>query len=394
MGGEIMRDEVKRICKLVADGKLSPEDAAEMIAAFEKQEAGTGTTPPPPPPGADPFKNLMDAVDRLAREGKDSVDWNEFSRNAKESAKKGINILRDGLDEIAKGKINLNWFSGQETREIALSFDPGIGKVLRVENACGGVKIVGGAATTGVVAKAKFKGATAEDAKLRAEGFVLVIEESDHLVFIRQADVSGLALELEISIAESMPVEVRVEAGDVRVLQTGSSGRVTSRSGIVELKGLNGLVEVSSDNSAISIEDCATPSLTIENKSGDMRLTRVIGNINARTANGNVRLASSHGKVIAVESVSGDVSADIDVPITGSVNIRTVSGDAVIGLCDGSDARVSLSTLRGVVTCSVELEDEAKADQRITGRLGSGSGALDVSAVTGNITVEIRDQAA
>jgi DUF4097 and DUF4098 domain-containing protein YvlB len=104
-------------------------------------------------------------------------------------------------------------------------------------------------------------------------------------------------------------------------------------------------------------------------------------------------LASSHGKVIAIESVSGDVTADIDVPITGSVNIRTVSGDAMIGLCDGSDARVSLSTLRGVVTCAVELEDEAKADQRITGRLGAGSGALDVSAVTGNITVEIRDQA-
>ena len=35
MGSEIMRDEVKRICKLVAEGKLSPEDAAEMIAAFE-----------------------------------------------------------------------------------------------------------------------------------------------------------------------------------------------------------------------------------------------------------------------------------------------------------------------------------------------------------------------
>ena len=336
----------------------------------------------------------MDAVDKLAREGKDSVDWNEFGRHAKESAKKGINILRDGLDEIAKGKINLNWFAGQETREITLPFESGNGKVLRVENACGGVRIVGGASTTGVVAKAKFKGATAEDAKLRAEGFVLVIEESDHLVFIRQPDVSGLALELEISISDSMPVEVRVEAGDVQIHNTGSSGRVTSRSGIVELRGLNGLVEVTSDNSGISIEDCSTPSLTIENKSGDMKLTRVTGNINARTANGDVRLASSHGKVIAIESVSGDVTADIDVPITGSVNIRTVSGDAFIGLCDGSDARVSLSTLRGVVTCAVALEDEAKADQRITGRLGAGSGALDVSAVTGNITVEIRDQVA
>jgi hypothetical protein len=382
---------------LVAEGKLSPEDAAEMIAAFEKQEAESAATQEPgaATTGAsatDPFRNLMDAIEKVARDGKDSVDWNEVGRHAKESAKKGINILRDGLDEIAKGKINLQWFTGQVHREVNLPFEPGIGKVLRVENACGGVTIVGGAETSGVIARAKFKGALVDEAQAKANAFVLIIEESDHLVLIRQPDVTGLALELEISVSATMAVEVRVEAGDVRVSNTGSSCRVTSRSGVVDLRGLNGLVEVSSDTSAIVVEDSTTPSLTIENKSGDMTLTRVVGNINARSANGNVRLNSSHGKVIAVESVSGDVLADIDVPITGSVNIRTVSGDAHIGLCDGSDARVSLSTLRGVVSSGLTLEDEARADQRITGRLGSGAGALDVSAVTGNITVEIRDQ--
>ena len=58
-------------------------------------------------------------------------------------------------------------------------------------------------------------------------------------------------------------------------------------------------------------------------------------------------------------------------------------------IADGSDCRVSLSTLRGDVTTALKLEDEAKSDQRITGRLGSGKGSLDVSAVTGNVTLEM-----
>jgi DUF4097 and DUF4098 domain-containing protein YvlB len=95
---------------------------------------------------------------------------------------------------------------------------------------------------------------------------------------------------------------------------------------------------------------------------------------------------------MSFETASGNVTVDLDEAITGTLNVRTVDGNAMASIPDGSDCRVSLSTLRGSVHTSFALEDEARADSRVTGRLGAGSGTLDISAVTGNITLELRDQ--
>jgi DUF4097 and DUF4098 domain-containing protein YvlB len=82
------------------------------------------------------------------------------------------------------------------------------------------------------------------------------------------------------------------------------------------------------------------------------------------------------------------VSVDLIEPVIASLNVRTVSGDVTLSIPEGSDCRVSLSTLRGDVACELDLKDEAKQDQRITGRLGAGLGTLDVSAVTGDVSVK------
>jgi DUF4097 and DUF4098 domain-containing protein YvlB/polyhydroxyalkanoate synthesis regulator phasin len=396
-----VREEIKRISKLVAEGKLSPEDAADLIDAFYASEktAETATeekrdVPPPPPTGAvkDPFKSIVDSIEKMTKEGLDAVNWPEVSKQARDSAKKGLEALKGGIDEISKGKVNLGWLTTQESREVTLPLAVPTGKTLKVENASGNVKIVGGFDVGTVTANAHFKGATLDDARAKAEAYTLIIEESDHMVLIRQPDVSGLSVDLEIQLAGSAPIELRVESGDLSVLDTRAGCRIHSRSGNLHLRGLNGPIEITADSGDISVEDSTTPSLAIENKSGDVVLRGVVGNINARTASGDVRTSASHGKVVAVESVSGDVVVDLDQPLAGNVSVRTVSGNSRIGLCDGSDARVSLSTLRGSVACSLPLEDEARAEQRITGRLGAGTGSLDVSAVTGDINLEMRDQ--
>lgn len=125
-----MREEIKRINRLVAEGKLSADDAADLIEAIY---AGQSATPPPPPdalkppeapkePGAteDPFKGLMDSFDKLAREAAGAVDWKEFSRQAKETAKKGVDVLRQGLDDLGKGGINFNWLTNTETKKVEM----------------------------------------------------------------------------------------------------------------------------------------------------------------------------------------------------------------------------------------------------------------------------------
>lgn len=395
-----MREEVKRILKLVQEGKLSADDAAELIEAFEAGEAADADTgaessaAPPPPPGdaqKDPFKSLIETMEKIGKEGMDAVNWQDVSKQVRESAKKGVDALRVGIDQVSKGKVHFPWGGNHEQKEVTMPLSIPAGKTLRVDNACGDIKLIGGFDVGSVQAKAKISGGTPEDAKAKADSYTLIIEESEHMVIIRQPDVSGLDVDLEIQMPGTGSVEVRSKSGDIQVMDTKGAARIDGVSGDIRLRGLNGPVEINSTSGDISIEDATSASLTIENKSGDLSLYRIKGNINARTASGDVTLHNCGGKTFSVESVSGDVRVELDEPVTGTVNVRTVNGDATMVLMDG-DCRVQLSTLRGSVVCDLPLQDENKSEQRITGRLGDGTGALDVSAVTGNITVRMRSE--
>jgi len=129
----------------------------------------------------------------------------------------------------------------------------------------------------------------------------------------------------------------------------------------------------------------------LENKSGNIRVVRSSGNVKARTASGDITITKSTGKVVSVEATYGNVSIDLDEPLTGTLNVRTVNGNATVVLPDGSDTRVKLSTIRGSVHCGFQLIDEAREESRVTGTLGTGNGTLDVSAVTGNVSLDLRD---
>lgn len=414
-----MREEIQRISKLVAEGRLSPEDAADLIDAFYASERteepvqepaaaaagaatggaasnGTPPPPPPPPPGAghrDPLKNLVESIEKITKEKIGGVDWQEVSKHARTSAKKGLEALQGGLEDLSKGKVNLGFFLTNESREVTLPLVVAEGKTLRVENACGNIKIHGGQNSGRVTARAKFRGASADDARAKAEAYTLIVEESDHSVVIRQPDVSGLHADLDITLVGGANIEVRSESGDIEVIDTKAGCRVWSKSGDLTLHGIDGAIEIQGESGDVHIDGATAPSLSVENKSGNIEISKVRANVNVRTATGEVSFNEVSGRTVAVESVSGHISLDLVDPVTGSVNIRTVNGDVVVGVADGSDARVSLSTLRGVVECKLELTDVAKQDQRITGRLGAGTGTLDVSAVTGDVRVELRNAA-
>jgi DUF4097 and DUF4098 domain-containing protein YvlB len=402
-----MKEEVQRISRLVAEGKLSPEDAADLIDAFYASERGVDAgeegrqTPPPPPPGTpgthfgdsirEPLKGLLDSVEKLTKEGIDSVNWQEVSRAARTSAKKSVDSIKAGIDDLSKGKVNLGWFSSSESRTIEMSLVVPEGKALKIENPCGNVKVTGGFDVGSVKANAHFRGANIEESRAKAAEYVLIVEESDHVVVIRQPDVTGLSVDLDIQLATVAPIEMRVSSGNVEVYDTGAGCRIASRSGNVELHGLNGVIEVGSESGNVEIDKCDSPQVTIEAKSGNLELNQVFGNINARTASGNVSVKKGSGKIVAIESVSGDAEFDSAEPITGTLNVRTVSGTIEVNIADGSDCRVHLSTMRGSVECNVPLEDEARAEQRVTGKLGSGLGTIDVSAITGDVQLNLRD---
>ncbi len=389
-----MRDEVQRIIKLVQEGKLSAEDAAELIDAFSSTNGEVHETPPPPPShesAKDPFKAFVESMEKLGKDASESVNWQEIATQVRQGTKKGVDALRQGLEEVSKGKVNLGWLGMYETKEITLPISLPTGKTLRIENPCGNVKVVGGFDVGNVTAHAKFRGVTVDDAKAKADSYTLIIEESDHIVQIKQPDVTGLSVDLEVQLSGAGPVEVRAESGDIHILDTKGGCRINGRSGDVRLRGLDGVIEVASSSGDLSVEDSVTPSLSVENKSGNIVLRGVHGNVNVRSASGDVKAARCSSKVMAVESVSGTVKIDLIDPVSGSVNVRTVSGSAELTVADGGDCLVKLSTLSGVVTCDLDLNDDSAGIQRVTGRLGAGTGSLDVSAISGNVSVRLRD---
>ncbi|HWA81881.1 MAG TPA: DUF4097 family beta strand repeat-containing protein [Fimbriimonadaceae bacterium] len=401
-----MKDEVRRILNLVQEGKLSADDAYDLIEAFdstpddETKEEQASTTPPPPPTegGAsrstgntfdankDPFKNLVEAIEKLGKDAAHAVNWQEVAKQAKESAHKAAETIRTGFENVRKSG-GFGFFV-YETKHLSMPLSVPEGKILRIENPCGDIRINGGFEVGTITADAKFRG-PGDDAHARAESYTLVIEENDSAVIVKQPDVPGLSVDLDVEVAGSASIEIKSESGDVHVSDTKAGCRISTKSGDVHLKGLNGLVEVSAHSGDLSIEDSTVSNIQFENKSGDAVLRRIVGSANVRTTSGDISVRDCEMKTLAVDGVSGDVDVDLRSPVTGAVTIRTVSGDTLVAIPDGSDCRVGLKTLRGNVTCALPLSEEARAEGQVTGRLGDGRGTLDVSAVNGNITVEM-----
>lgn len=393
-----MKEEVKRILKLVQEGKLSAEDAAELIEAFEggrEEPAAEPQAPPPPPPPPsgekseikDPFRSVIDTIEKLGKEAANSVNWQEVAKQARQSAQRAADTIRGGLDTVKKSG-GFGFLGSHESREVILPLNIPDGKLLRIENPCGDVVIAGGKDHGQVSADAKFWG-VGEEARAKADAYTLVIEESDSAVVIRQPDVTGAAVDLKIDLKAATAIEIRCESGDIQVRHTGAGCRIQSKSGDIQLEGLDGQIEITTHSGDVTIEDSTASNLVVENKAGDLTLRRVNGSANLRTTSGDVDLRDCDMKSLAIDGVSGDIDVDLRSPITGAVSLRTVSGDAHLAIPDGSDCRVALKSLRGHVACAIPLVDEARTDGQISGKLGEGKGSLDVSAVTGDITVEM-----
>jgi DUF4097 and DUF4098 domain-containing protein YvlB len=407
-----MKEEISRIMKMVQEGKLTPEDAAELIDAFQTErqdppasEALKGEEPKVATEEKadeekatdekknDPFQGVVDFIENIGREVTHNVNWQEISNQVRTGANKGFEALKKAAEEIKTGNLNIGigFFGSSETRDIALPLTVGEGKVVKIENPCGNIKVTGGHETGSVNARVKVGGSSAEDAKTKADNFTLVIEESEQQILIRQPKQNGLSVDIVVQLASKSAIDLKTDSGDIEIRENGGNVKVSSQSGDLKLNHVSGSVDISVQSGDTTITDSENANISLESKSGHIAITNVSGNLNARCASGELVVKNWTGKILSVESVTGDVSVDIATPVSGTINIRTVNGDASISIADGGDARVSLSTLRGAVSSSLSLEDEARGDQRITGRLGEGTGTLDVSGINGDINLKLRD---
>jgi DUF4097 and DUF4098 domain-containing protein YvlB len=400
-----MNDSEKlRIMRLLREGKVSAEEALELLEALEggrKKAAETRAEPreglgstkeESQKEGKDSFKDFGESVssffEKLGKDISSPETWQKVSMQVQEGMMKGAEVIRRAAKQFRKNVGSWSPFRAKANREFQLPLPDGSKKILRIVNPCGDVRIRGQSDQNMIFVSATIDGQDADEAQRRAQELNIMVEESHSIVKLEVPDLPGLDADLDIQLAPNMDIEILAGQGDVRVKHLDAKCSITLEEGDVRLDNLDGSIRIDLQNGDIHLEDIRAPELSIESQNGNSSLKHVEGNMSIRTNAGNVSLKRCKGEKVHVEVVSGNVNFLHSSPLSGEMRVRIVNGTIQAELSDASDCKLQLSSLNGAVDCKLKLQEEAREAQRISGVLGNGHGIFDASVVNGYVQVE------
>ncbi|MGW1178287.1 DUF4097 family beta strand repeat-containing protein [Kitasatospora sp. NPDC002543] len=182
------------------------------------------------------------------------------------------------------------------------------------------------------------------------------------------------------AVTVTVPVEVEVRVGTVSADATvsGVSGHVSvqSANGDTTLAGVTGRIEAGT-------------------VSGDVDAQAVGGRLKVNTVSGQLTVIAGTADRIQANTVTGAVTLDLDVAGETDVKVNTVSGAVVVRIPSLADTTVEAGSTSGDVSSTFEELQMSSTwgAKKISGRLGEGRGSLNVTTVSGGVTVLRRPDA-
>ena len=163
---------------------------------------------------------------------------------------------------------------------------------------------------------------------------------------------------------------------------------------------------------ASAIVSGISASISAKSASGDITLDGVTGNVDAKTVSGDLEARGIDGEVafnsisggltlaggvvsrLAATTVSGQVTADIDLRDGAGLKVTTVSGDVAVRVPASASARVNLKSRSGRVRSGFDGMGTrpGRGPTVLSATIGSGSADLTVSSMTGDVTLLARAQ--
>src|ERR1700729_3543493 len=161
---------------------------------------------------------------------------------------------------------------------------------------------------------------------------------------------------------------------------------------------------------ASAIVSGISANISAKSVSGDITLDGVIGSVDAKTVSGDLEARDIDGQItfnsvsggltlaggavssLAAKTVSGQVTADIELRDGGGLKGSTVSRDVAVRVPATASARVDLRSTSGRVRSSFDGMTPAPAagPAVLNATIGSGSSSLSVTSMTGDVTLLAR----
>ncbi|MEU8342172.1 Putative adhesin [Actinomadura meyerae] len=179
---------------------------------------------------------------------------------------------------------------------------------------------------------------------------------------------------ITVTVPHDCPVSLNLVSADAVVTGMTARTSIKSASGDVTLDGVAGAI------------DANTVSGVIEAQGLD-------GTVSFTSVSGDLALAGATVERLGARTVSGRITADLDLGADGTLEVNTVSGEVALRVPESTGAQVSLSSPAGRIKTSFpELgRQEGTLAQSVSGKLGDGGGRLAVNTVSGAITLLGRD---
>jgi hypothetical protein len=140
----------------------------------------------------------------------------------------------------------------------------------------------------------------------------------------------------DLQLEKAGPLELKTSGGNITVDQVMSRANITTGTGIVRIREIDG-------------------SAVIKNSNGDSTIGEVTGDIQVNAANGNITVERSRGSVTA-KSANGNIR--VGDASRGTLHLETSLGELEVGIHPGSAAYLDVNTKIGAVQNLMETAEE------------------------------------
>ena len=175
---------------------------------------------------------------------------------------------------------------------------------------------------------------------------------------------------ITIMVPKDCPTQLGVVNAAAVVSGISATTSIKSVSGKVTLDGMTGAVDAST-------------------LSGDVEAQGLDGRIGFNSVSGDLTVADAIVDRLDAKTVSGRVTADIDLSKGGSLRVATVSGEVAIRLPADASTMVDLRSTTGRVQSEFDTLTSARGPgtRTVTGTLGSGEASLSVTTMSAQVTL-------
>jgi DUF4097 and DUF4098 domain-containing protein YvlB len=209
----------------------------------------------------------------------------------------------------------------------------------------------------------------------RPGGHVISIEQNDRIRWGPIAISWGGEVEVRITCPTGADIDFNGASADLSAV--GMFGKVDAKtaSGDLRLGEIEGSLQAKTASGDVSVQSIRSES-TVNTVSGDLEIEQIDAGLTARTVSGDVELGRVRGP-LTLGTTSGDVA--IKAVETGEVRIQTVSGDARIGVAQGTAVWMDAASVSGDLRSDLgEVADAPSDDSDVV--------PLQVKTVSGDVS--------